>query len=88
MNNHLSNTGGVTQIEERDTAVVTATSNPTSKRHGLPHERGVEGTGVMSTEHGDEILSAVHLAIRSLVTVLGDVHAGVGRLSTEKPSRQ
>ena len=58
----LRDARGVTQIEESDTAVVTATSNPTCERYGLPHERGVEGTGVMSTEHGDEILSAVRPA--------------------------
>ena len=48
---HLGDAGGVTQVNEGDTAVVTATVHPTGERHGLANQVGAEGSNVVSAKH-------------------------------------
>ena len=48
---HLGNAGGVTQIDEGDTTVITSAAYPAGQGNGLSNVLGTKGSEVMCAQH-------------------------------------
>ena len=49
---HLDDTGGVAEVEEGHTPVITPPGHPAGQRDGLADVRGTQGAGLVGAEHG------------------------------------
>ena len=52
-NDHLGDTGRVTQVEEGDAAVIASTGDPPGQGDGLRSVVGAQGAGLVSAKHGE-----------------------------------
>lgn len=68
MNDDLSNTAAVSQIQERDTAVVTPAGNPASEGDFRTCVRGSEISGIVGADHHTSFPSLLSVKVPNSAT--------------------